>query len=58
MVQHDEARLFCIKKNAYYLFFNGVDRNGIPSLVAAKNREELILYQFDDKGELVGKELQ
>jgi hypothetical protein len=56
VVQHNGERLFCIKTNAYYLFFGGVDRKDIPSLMAAKNREELILYQFDEKGELVGKE--
>jgi hypothetical protein len=58
MVHDDEERLFCMRTNAYYLFFVGVDRNGIPSLMAPnpKHHEEMILYKFGEQGELIGKE--
>ena len=56
VVQDDEVRLFCMRTNAYYHFFVGVDRNGIPSLMAPKHHEEIILFKFDAEGELIGKE--
>jgi hypothetical protein len=58
VVQNDEERVFRLRTNAYYFFFVGVDRNGIPSLMVpnAKVHDEIILYQFNEVGELTGKE--
>jgi hypothetical protein len=47
-----------MRTNAYCLFFVGVDRDGIPSLMVPnpKNHEEMILYRFNQVGEAIGKE--
>src|SRR4051794_29285375 len=55
MKQADGETLFLIRTNAYYLFFCGLHRNGIQTLMAS-NRGELILYQFDEKGRPIGKQ--
>jgi hypothetical protein len=56
MVRDDGERLFRIRTNAHYLFFCGLDRNGVQSLMAARSRDELILYRFDGRGELIGRQ--
>jgi hypothetical protein len=50
--------VFRLRTNGYYSFFVGVDRNGIPSLMVPnpKIHDEMILYHFDEAGELTGKE--
>lgn len=54
MGQAGEERLYRIRTNAYYSFFCGVDRDGTQTLMAANGRDGLILYRFDDRGELIG----
>ena len=56
MAPSDEARLFCIRSNAYYLFFCGIARCGIQTLMVAKNGAELILFKFGENGKLIEKQ--